>query len=146
MKIALPLNHRSSFYHNNPFTAPKFGIYTITSIKDNTTYSLHKIIDNPWNCTNEGKYKKCQITCSCKAGAASDIHHVIEHYAMLPEVSDCDYFLANRYCKNTSDALTNAGIDIYKIPPFIHTTDMAIKNFVLGVCLASTFQHIHHAS
>lgn len=146
IKIAIPLDNTLSFYHRNPFTAPTFAIYTIEDENKSVTYSLLKVIDNPWDSTNEGVYKECQIQCACDKETSSDIHHITEHYSILHAISACDYLLANYYCDNIFSALQNASIKIYKVPPFIHKVDMAIKNFLLGASLASTFKHIHHAS
>ncbi|MCW8821951.1 MAG: hypothetical protein OQK45_06965 [Sulfurovum sp.] len=145
-KIAIPLDNTLSFYHRNPFTSPMFAIYTIENENKRVTFALLKVIDNPWDSTNKGEYKKCQIQCACDEESSSDIQHITEHYAILHAVGACDYLLADYYCDNISQVFKNAGIKTYKVPPFIHKVDMAIKNFLLGASLASTYKHIHHAS
>lgn len=147
IKIAIPLDNTMSFYHRNLFTAPTFAIYIIKNEnKRITTFSLLKVIDNPWNSINNGEYKECQIQCACDKEISSDIQHITEHYAIFHAIGTCDYLLVDYYCDNISQVLKNADIKTYKVPPFIHKVDMAIKNFLLGVSLASTLKHIHHAS
>lgn len=146
MKIVIPLNSDLNFYHDNPITAPRFAIYIIDIKRSYVRSSLETIIDNPWNSTNNGKYQSSQIRCACDKDTCSDLGHISEHYFLLDSIGGCDYLLADHYCKNIHRALVNGGISIYKIPPFIHKSDYAIKNFLLGASLANTIQNIHHAS
>ena len=145
-KIAVPLNNAMDFYHSNLVTAPKFAIYTIDMKKKNVTFTLDHMLDNPLNSTNGGQYNNSQIQCSCDKKTCSDLHHRAEHYIMLDAIHDCEYILVNYYCENVVRALKIANIQTYKISPFITKVDMAIKNFLLGVSLASTYKHIHHVS
>ncbi|HHD78581.1 MAG TPA: hypothetical protein ENK98_02915 [Epsilonproteobacteria bacterium] len=148
MNIAIPLNHNLSFYHDNPITAPQFAIYYIDrdSKKNHIHTSLDFIAANPLNIINQGKYSASQIKCVCEVEKCSDIHHISEHYLLLESINGCEYLLADHYCNNIQRALINGGISIYKIPPFIHKPDNAIKNFLLGALFASTTKQIHYAS
>jgi predicted Fe-Mo cluster-binding NifX family protein len=146
MKIVIPLNNDLNFYHDNPITAPRFAIYTIEIKRSYVRTSLEHIIENPWNRTNNGKYEASQIQCACDQDRCADLAHISEHYFLLDSIGGCDYLLADHYCENIHRALVNGGITIYKIPPFIHQSDYAIKNFLLGASLANTIQNIHHAS
>ncbi len=145
-KIAIPLNRTMGFYHKNPMTAPKFAIYTINVRRKNVIFSLLHVLDNPLNSSHEEGYEQSQIQCNCNQNTCADIHHKAEHYVILDAIQECKYLLVDYYCKNIVDALQVANIQTYKIPPFITQVDMAIKNFLLGASLASTFKHIHHAS
>ncbi len=127
-------------------TAPKFAIYTINMKRKNVIFSLLHILDNPLNSNNKGGYEQSQIHCNCNQDTCSDINHKAEHYVILDAIRECKYLLADYYCQNIVDALQIADIQTYKIPPFITQVDMAIKNFLLGASLASTFKHIHNAS
>ena len=145
-KIAIPLSNTMGFYHKNPMTAAKFAIYTINIKKNNVTFLLLRVVDNPFNSTNNGNYSQSQIQCTCNQSTVSDIHHKAEHYVILDAIQGCKYLLADCYCKNIVRAMKIADIQLYKIPPFITDVHMAIKNFLLGASLASTFKQIHHAS
>ena len=145
-KIAIPLNSTMGFYHRNPMTAPKFAIYTINMRSKNVIFSLLHILDNPLNSNYKEGYEQSQIHCNCDQDICTDIHHKAEHYVILDAIRECKYLLVDYYCENIVDALKIANIQTYKIPPFITQVDMAIKNFLLGASLASTFKHIHNAS
>jgi len=146
MKIALPLHPEFTFYHQNPFTAPRFAIYTIEGERTHVTFKLASIVDNPWCDLNEGQFEEKQLGCSCDDSECTNMRHVFEHYALLDAIGGCSYLLVDRCCENTSRALGNGGVKVYKIPPIIHRIDSAVKNFLIGASLASTFKHIHHAS
>ena len=146
MKIAVPLNDTFTFYHRNPFTAPKFAIYSIEGDRSHLTFGLFAVVENPWSAINDGGFEESQIACDCDSKQCTNMHHVFEHYALLDAIGGCSYLLADHYCDNTSRALNNGGIKVFKIPPIINKIDSAIKNFLIGASLASTFKHIHHAS
>ena len=146
MKIAVPLKDTFTFYHLNPFTAPKFAIYNIEGDRLNLTYGLSSVVENPCKNINNGEFEEKQILCDCDEKQCTNIHHIFEHYALLDAIGGCSYLLADRYCDNTTRALNNGGIKMFKIPPIINMIDSAVKNFILGASLASTFKHIHHVS
>jgi predicted Fe-Mo cluster-binding NifX family protein len=145
-KIAIPLNNTMGFYHRNPMTAPKFAIYTINMGNKNVTFSLLHILDNPLNGINENGYDQSQIDCNCDRTTCSDIQHKAEHYVILDAIQECKYLLVDYYCENIVFAMESSDIQTYKISPFITQVDTAIKNFLLGASLASTYEQIHHAS
>ena len=146
MKIAVPINNLMSLYHLNPFTAPKFAIYSVVGDRSNITFGLKSVVDNPWVNINQGEFDKSQVTCSCDISKCTNMQHISEHYALLDVIGGCDYLLVDHHCDNISRTLKNGGIQIYKVPPIINKIDTAIKNFILGASLASTFKHIHYAS
>ncbi len=146
MKIAVPVNETFTFYHRNPFTAPKFAIYTIEGDRSHLTFSLDNVIENPCRIINDGKFDEEQVACDCDEKQCMNIHHIFEHYALLDAIGGCSYLLADHYCDNTTRALNNGGIKVFKIPPIINMIDSAVKNFILGASLASTFKHIHNVS
>jgi len=146
IKIAIAMNTDHSFYHNNPYTASKFAVYTIIKNQDKVKYSLSAIFENPWLSQMSKAFEYDEINCSCSHICKSSLEHTCSHYAMLDVIGGCNYFLADHYCDNTKKALQNAGVTIFKIPPIINKVDIAIKNFLLGAMYASTVQHIHNAS
>jgi predicted Fe-Mo cluster-binding NifX family protein len=146
MKIAVPLNQQMTLYHDNPCTAPKFGIYTIEGDASDIRFSLSRVVENPWFEPKCNDFGEDQITCSCDAERRSNIRHICEHYALLDAVNGCSYLLADRYCENSFRALRNGGVKVFKIPPIIERIDSAIKNFLIATSLASKVQYIHNAS
>lgn len=147
MDIAIPTDEQHVIYHDNPYTAPKFAIYSvIQNAKTDVTFALKSIVDNPLYRLKCNIFEDDQLKCNCEDERANSIKHIYEHYALLDVLGGCSYLLANNYCKNVIRSMTNGGITIYKIPPIIKKIDMAIKNFIIGVSLASKVQHIHDAS
>jgi predicted Fe-Mo cluster-binding NifX family protein len=148
MEIALPTtDEQGTIYCDNPYTAPKFAIYTIMLVeKTDIRFSLKSIVDNPLYRLKCNDFEEDQRKCNCDMERASSMKHIFEHYALLDILGGCSYLLANSYCKNVERTMKNGGIIIYKIPPIIKKVDMAIKNFLIGVSLANQVQYIHDAS
>ncbi len=147
MKFAVPLDSMLTLYHHNPCTAPKFAIYVLSQEGAQVHYRLLSVHDNPWQhpeCTSECDLQEREGICN--VDEINDMHHKLEHYAMLEVVGGCSYLLAQHFCSNTKVAMKNAGVKLFQIPPFIKETDKAIKNFLIGAEIADTVQHIHNAS
>ena len=146
MTIAIPLHKNTTLYHDNPCTAPKFGIYNIEGNRTNICFSLITVVDNPWCGVKCDQFGQDQIACSCDPERKKNMRHISEHYALLDAIGGCSYLLADHYCDNTSRALQKGGVKVFKIPPIIDKIDNAIKNFLIGASLASKVQHIHHGT
>ena len=139
MKVLVPLENRFNVYHNNLFKAPRFALYTIDRTKYNIYCSLQDIIENPNTVVDEhtsDNYGICDQKICTK-------EHLEEHHLLSKHIKECDYVLGVHFCDNTLKAFQFKGTNIYKISPFLRSTETAIKNFLLGVSLASTLQHIH---
>lgn len=146
MKIAVPVGKQQTFYHSNPYTAPRFAIYLIEGDRENVSFSLSAVLDNPWSEQKCDAFEEGETECSCSSELQKDMQHICGHYALLDVVGGCSYLLADRFCKNTSHALKNGGVTLFKIPGIIHDVEIAVQNFLIGASLASTIQHIHNAS
>ena len=146
MKIAIPLHRQLTLYHYNPCTAPKFAIYQIEGDSSRIVYRLEVIVDNPWSAVKGDDFGEDQVTACCDVDRRSNIRHISEHYALLDAIGGCRYLLADLCCDNLQRALGKGGIEVFKIPPIVNKIDNAIKNFLIGASLASTVEHIHHAS
>ncbi len=146
MKIAIPVRHEMTFYHDNPCTAPKFALYAVEGKAPDIRYRLLSVIENPWSRPKCDHFSEEQIQCACDEDRRNNVRHICEHYALLDAVTGCSYLLADRYCENTARALRNGGITLFKVPPIIDRIDGVIKNFLIGSALASKVQHINRAS
>ncbi len=146
MEIAIPTDNQHAIYHNNPYTAPKFAIYSIILGEAIITFSLKSIVENPLKRLKCDSFENDQLTCSCDEERANSLRHIYEHYALVDVISGCTYLLANNYCKNVARTMEKGGIIVYKIPPIIKKIDMAIKNFLIGASLANQVQQIHNES
>lgn len=146
MKIALPVKDTLTIYKDNPYTAPKFAIYVIENLQNSIHFSLHSVVGNPLSVLKEQHFSEDEKKCSCPTEQQVNLMHKCEHYSLLESISECSYLLASKYCRNTQDSMSKAGIKIFQIPPIISNIDIAIKNFIIGVSLASKIKNIHNAS
>lgn len=145
MKIAVPIGQELTIYHDNPFTAERFAIYSIEGHQTNVQFRLSTIVENPCISLNNN-FEEPHVKCSCNDEDRKDLRHICEHYSLLEAINGCSYLLADHYCENTGRSLHNAGVKIFKIPAIVNNVENAIKNFLIGASLASTIKHIHHAS
>lgn len=145
IKVLLPLTKNKMVYHDNFFKAPYFGIFTINSQNCYVYCRLETFIPNSYNCVYEENPLLCANHGMCNQTQCT-LQHLEEHYDFSKNIDGCDYVLADRYCETMFDALKQGGITLYKLSPFLQTAEIAIKNFLIGVSIASTLQHIHVTS
>ncbi len=132
MNIAVPLDKNLVLYHNNPYTAPKFAIYSVKGDKTNISFHETTIVDNPRYAQKCKLSEAAQVQCACNEKEKKDFQHICEHYALLEVIGNCRYLLADKYCENTIHTLRNGGIIVFRIPTIIKDTHTAIKNFLIG--------------
>ncbi len=142
MKILIPLTQTKEVYHDNFFKAPHFGIYTIDNQKRDIYCQFESLVPNPYECIYTNDPTHCANHGMCDQTQCT-VQHIEDHYAFSKSINGCNYVLADRYCDTMVEAFRQTGITLYKLSPFLHTVEIAIKNFILGVSLASTLQHIH---
>lgn len=142
MLVWVPVKNQTDVYHNNIFRAPFFALYTIDRVESNIYCSCIDLIRNPYSFLTNMNQELSQNYGICDPEECTK-EHIEEHYILSRSIYGCDYILADHFCNTMTEALKKKGISIYKISPFLHTPDIAIKNFILGVSLASTLQHIH---
>ena len=146
MKVAIAMTAKNRVYHHNPCTAPKFAIYSIIKEKEEISFCLSAVFDNPSLKRGTTSFSEDEKNGSCSLESQQDFSHACEHYALLDVIGGSDYLLADKYCKNTLKSINNGGVSIYKIPSFVHDVDIAIKNFLIGANYANTVQDINDAS
>jgi len=142
MKVLVPINNRSDVYHNNLFKAPHFALYIIDSTEFNVYCTLKDVMENPYYSLDENSQVSANKYGICDSENCT-IQHLNEHIILSQQMADCDYILADHFCDTIIKALNDKGINIYKISPFLQSSDAAIKNFLLGVSIANTIQNIH---
>jgi len=134
MKVAIPLEKDGEIYNGNPWTAPNFVIYEITSKKEVIEYEKIEERSNPWLEKDESLI--CDpMMCSdgCSEIIKADLNHLADHYIILEVVNACSYLLANTFCSNVEKVLKNGGIEIYQFPVFIKNPEIALNNFIISV-------------
>lgn len=142
MKVLIPVKNQTDVYHDNLFRAPTFAVYSIDNICSNVYCSLMETIQNPYSCLDNKESSNCENHGICDQDHCT-FQHKEEHYHLIQSMKNCDVILADHFCDTMTTALQEKGIKIYKLSPFLKKSDIAIKNFLLGVSLASTLQHIH---
>jgi len=142
MLVWVPVKNQTDVYHNNIFRAPFFALYAIDRVKSNVYCSCIDLIRNPYSCLKNMNQELSQNYGICDPESCT-MEHITEHYILSHRIKSCDYVLADHFCETMTKALQEKGVTIYKISPFLHSPDIAIKNFILGVSLASKLQHIH---
>ena len=142
MRVLVPVKNKSDVFHDNMFRAPLFALYVIDLVESNVYCSCIDLITNPYSCPESLSQELSENHGICAPEKCTK-EHIAEHYTLSRSIYSCDYMLADHFCDTMTEALQEKGINIYKISPFLQTPDMAIKNFILGVSLASTLQHIH---
>lgn len=143
MKVCIPVQNNADIYHNNLFRAPQFAQFIVETLEDgNVYYSFEKTIENPFHTTASADEDTCLNRGICDQENCT-VAHFNEHFTLSKTMKKCDYVLADYFCDTMTKALKSEGVKIYKISPFLRTTDIAIKNFILGVPFANTLQDIH---
>lgn len=146
MKIAVPVDNELTYYRKNPFTAPKFAIYYIDADIYEVSFGIDNIVDNPQYGNREKNFCEAEMEGICPAQNKKNINHICEHYALLEIISGCTHLIASKFCENTYSALQKGCVDVFKIPSIINSTEMAIKNFIIGASIANKVKNISFAS
>jgi len=146
MKVLIPVINQTDVFHDNLFRAPSFAEYIINTY-NNIDYfcSLNETFTNPFSYVATNDQTLCNNRGICDIDNCT-VQHLKEHYTLSKSLKSCDYILTDYSCETMREALKLEGINVYHISPFLHSTDIAIKNFLLGVPIASTLQHIHFES
>ncbi|MDM5270880.1 hypothetical protein PGH07_01660 [Sulfurovum sp. zt1-1] len=142
MRILVPVKNQTDVFHDNMFKAPLFAVYKIDHIDPNVYCTCVDLISNPYSCQESLSQERFENYGICDP-AQCTMEHITEHYILSHRMKSCDYVLADHFCDTMTKSLQEKGVNIYKISPFLHSTHIAIINFILGVSLASTLQHIH---
>ena len=142
MKVLIPILNQTDVYHDNLFRAPSFAIYSIDNRSKNVYCSLTETIQNPYSCLHRNNATVCDNYGICDQESCSQ-QQKEEHFHLIQRMTNCDVILADHFCDTITTALKEGGIRLYKLSPLIKKPDIAIKNFLLGVSLASTLQHIY---
>lgn len=141
IKIAVPLDADNSVYHSNPWTAPAFALYLVRDEEEKIVYDYIEQKTNP--CVEEDKnvvFDPMMRSDRCSDMRKNDLGHLSDHYIILEAVNGCDYIIAENCCRNVEKVLEKGGIKTYKLPPIIKDPDLAVKNLLVNLGLAT---HLH---
>jgi len=140
MKIAVPLDKEKKVYHDNPWRAPSFAIYTVTEEDEDLIYDCIAEKENP-------RVGYDPITCAdgCSDAVKADLSHISEHRIFLESLHGCRYLVAETYCNNVEKVLGDSGIGIYRIPPIVKNPDLAVKNLLVNLKFTDNVQKVKKA-
>lgn len=146
MKIAVPLDTDGKVYTKNPWTAPRFVIYSVRDSGDNIIYEAIEVKENPWRAKDKDLI--CDpIMCDgdCSDITQADVNHLADHYIILEVINGCSYLIVEMACSNVEKVLKHGGIELYVLPPIIKEPDLAIKRLLVNLKYTYNIQKIHKA-
>jgi predicted Fe-Mo cluster-binding NifX family protein len=111
MKIAVPVYDDSLKLFDNAGHSPYFGVFSVSGSGMFAQTSLEELRQNPRDdidheCESEHGH-------SCDHDH-DDEEHVKKHDLLASKLSDCDYIVVKRACKNTMLGLQRAGVKVKK--------------------------------
>jgi len=140
MKIAVPLNKEKKVYHDNPWTAPSFAIYSVTEEDEELIYDRVAEKENP-----RFGYDPTACSDNCSDAVKADLSHISDHRTILESVRGCRYLVAETYCNNVEKVLGESGIELYRLPPIVKNPDLAVKNLLVNLKFTDNVQKVKKA-
>jgi len=137
MKIAVPLDREKKVYHDTPWTAPSFAIYTVTEEDEELIYNCVAEKENP-----RIGYDPMTSADDCSDDVETDLGHISDHHAILEAVHGCRYLVAETYCSNVEKVLGDSGIELYRLPPIVKNPDLAVKNLLVNLKFTDNVQKV----
>ena len=110
MKIAIPVKDETLTFFSNAGHTPKFAVYTINGAGMFRSFVLESIINNP---RTDIDHEHAEEEHDC-THASDDKQHLEQHTKMGVSLSDCDYIVVKKACKNTANSFTSQGIKVIK--------------------------------
>jgi predicted Fe-Mo cluster-binding NifX family protein len=110
MKIAIPVKDESLIFFSNAGHTPKFAIYEQSGTGMFKSFKLNTIINNPRTDLDHDHAEEDHV---CDHDH-DDEAHIAEHNKMGVALSDCNYIVVKKACKNTAKSFTSQGIKLVK--------------------------------
>ncbi len=110
MKIAIPVKDETLTFFPNAGHTPKFAIFTMSGSGMFRSFNLEEIKNNPRNDidhTNPEEEHDCDHD-------HDDADHIEQHNKMGRVLTNCDYIVVKKACKNTANSFTSQGIKLIK--------------------------------
>lgn len=109
MTIAVPVKGESLQFFGNAGHTPFFALFTLKGSGMFRSFELETVINNPR--TDLHDHEEEDHHCSHDA---DDEAHIKEHQKMGDVLTECDYIVVRRACKNTANAMAKHDIKIKK--------------------------------
>ena len=110
MKIAIPVRDENLTFFPNAGHTPKFAVFTLGGTGMFRSFNLETIIQNP---RTDIDHNKPEEEHDCDHGH-DDAEHIEQHNKMGRVLTQCDYIVVKKACKNTAKSFTSQGIKLVK--------------------------------
>lgn len=110
MKIAIPVRDDNLIFFPNAGHTPKFAVFTMKGSGAFKSFELNDIKNNP---RTDIDFNEDEDDHECNHGH-DDQEHIEQHNKMGRALTDCDYVIVKKACKNTAKSFTSEGIKLVK--------------------------------
>ena len=110
MKIAIPVKDENLLFFPNAGHTPKFAVYSMTGSGMFRSFKLEDVKNNPRTDIDHSKPDedhKCDHS-------HDDAEHIEQHNKMGRILTECNYIVVKKACKNTAKSFTEQGIKLVK--------------------------------
>lgn len=123
MKIAIPVKDENLIFFPNAGHTPKFAVYNVAGSGPFKSFTLSEIKNNP---RTDIDHDEPEEDHHCDHGH-DDEAHIEEHNKMGRALTDCNYVVVKKACKNTAKSFTSQGIKLVKYNGESFLTDDILK-------------------
>lgn len=121
MKIAIPVRDENLLFFPNAGHTPKFAVYTMTGSGMFRSFKLEDVKNNP---RTDIDHSKPEEDHECNHDH-NDADHIEQHNKMGRVLTECNYIVVKKACKNTAKSFTAQGIKLVKYNgESFHTEDI----------------------
>ncbi len=110
MKIAIPVKDENLIFFPNAGHTPKFAIYQMSGTGVFKSFVLENIKNNP---RTDIDHDHPEDDHQCNHDH-DDADHIEQHNKMGRVLTDCNYIVVKKACKNTAKSFTSVGIKLVK--------------------------------
>ena len=110
MKIAIPVKDENLIFFPNAGHTPKFAVYSMSGSGMFRSFILEEVKNNP---RTDIDHNHPEDDHHCDHGH-DDADHIEQHNKMGRVLTDCDFVVVKKACKNTAKSFTSQGIKLVK--------------------------------
>ena len=110
MKIAIPVKDENLLFFPNAGHTPKFAVYIMTGSGMFRSFKLDEIKNNP-RTDLDHEHPEEEHACDHDH---DDADHIEQHNKMGRVLTDFNYVVVKKACKNTAKSFTSEGIKLVK--------------------------------
>lgn len=123
MRIAIPVRDENLIFFPNAGHTPKFAVYTMTGSGMFKSFKLDEVKNNP---RTDIDHDHAEEDHHCDHDH-DDADHIEQHNKMGRVLTDCNYIVVKKACKNTAKSFTSVGIKLVKYNGDSFQTDSILK-------------------